>query len=68
MKYIYCQLLALVREEYSLEDILWELRPDKDDVEGYLLNAGLFPEQVFSKEDLEEWAYKHGMGYVASAE
>ena len=60
MKDIYVNLLNLVTNEYCMEDVLWQLRPDKDDIEGYLFNTGLFPEQVFTNEDLVEWAEKHG--------
>ena len=51
MKYIYCQLLALIKEEYCMEDILWELQPDEESVKNYCWNAEFKKEDVFDEDD-----------------
>jgi hypothetical protein len=60
MNYIYCQLLNLIKEEYENYDILWELCPNKKDIENYIFNAEFTPNDVFEKDILEEWLQNNG--------
>ena len=60
MKYIYCQLLSLIKEEYPLEDILWELRPNEEEIKKYLENADFKPDQVFEEKFLKDWFGEEG--------
>jgi hypothetical protein len=60
MNYIYSQLFNLIKEEYTTEDILWELQPDREDLKSYLFNAEFSPNEIFDKDELEEWLKNNG--------
>jgi hypothetical protein len=60
MNYICCQLLSLIEEDFDKQDILWELRPDRDEIRGYIYDADYKPDDLFDKEDLEEWLDDNG--------
>ena len=60
MNYIYGQLLALIKEEYSDLEIAGELFLEKEDLGALIYDKRLSPQDVFDSEELEDWADKHG--------
>ena len=68
MKYIYSQLLALIKEEYSDLEIAEELMLEKEDLSALAYDKELDPQDVFDKEELIEWASNHGFSYSAPME
>ena len=63
MKYIYCQLLNLIKEEYSDLEIAEELFLEKEDISSLIYDKELDPQDVFDKDDISQWALGHGFEY-----
>jgi hypothetical protein len=63
MKYIYSQLLALIKEEYSDLEIAEQLFLEKEDLSALIYDKELDVQDIFDKEDLDQWATNHGFDY-----
>jgi hypothetical protein len=61
MKYIYGQLLSLIKEEYSDLEIAEQLMLEKEDLSALIYDKELDPQDIFDQEELNNWAFTHGL-------
>jgi len=59
MNYICCQLLSLIKEEYTTNEIIEELDQNEDVISTYIRHQELKPEDIFDEKDLVDWTNSH---------